>query len=207
MQATHPMRIVRLSADHAEPYRQLMLEAYELAADAFTSTPEERATEPLSWWIKRIDDPHGLSAAFGAFDGDDLVGTVALEFSAKPKTRHKALVIGMYVRPACRGTGAGKALLAAAIAHAQAQPGLLVVQLTVTQGNESAINLYKAAGFEVFGTEPMAILTPSGFKGKLHMWKSLQEFIARREQREVPDLIGKLDWDHSFNHKAERSRK
>jgi hypothetical protein len=30
-----------------------MLRAYEVAADAFTSTPEERAAEPESWWVKR----------------------------------------------------------------------------------------------------------------------------------------------------------
>ena len=36
--------------------------------------------------------------------------------------------------------------------------------------------------------------------------KALQEFIARREQRGVVELMGKLDWDESFNYKAERSR-
>jgi hypothetical protein len=35
----------------------------------------------------------------------------------------------------------------------------------------------------------------------------LQEFIARRQQRKVVDLMGKLEWDDSFNYKAERSRK
>ena len=37
--------------------------------------------------------------------------------------------------------------------------------------------------------------------------KALQEFIARREQRRVVELMGKLDWDDSFNYKAGRSRK
>jgi hypothetical protein len=37
--------------------------------------------------------------------------------------------------------------------------------------------------------------------------KALQEFIARREQRRVAELLGKLDWDDSFDYKAERSRK
>ncbi len=37
--------------------------------------------------------------------------------------------------------------------------------------------------------------------------KALQEFIARREQRRVLDLMGKLDWDPSFDYKRERSRK
>jgi Arc/MetJ family transcription regulator len=35
---------------------------------------------------------------------------------------------------------------------------------------------------------------------------ALKEFVARREQRKLADLFGKLDWDASFDHKAERSR-
>ena len=37
--------------------------------------------------------------------------------------------------------------------------------------------------------------------------KALQEFIARRQQRKLVDLMGKLEWDDSFNYKVERSRK
>jgi len=37
--------------------------------------------------------------------------------------------------------------------------------------------------------------------------KALQEFIARREQPRLLDLMGKLEWDRSFDYKAERSRK
>ena len=36
--------------------------------------------------------------------------------------------------------------------------------------------------------------------------KALQEFIARREQKKVVELMGKLEWDNSFNYKAERTR-
>jgi hypothetical protein len=42
---------------------------------------------------------------------------------------------------------------------------------------------------------------------KAAVTKALQEFIARRQQRKVVELMGKLEWDDSFNHKAERSRK
>jgi ribosomal protein S18 acetylase RimI-like enzyme len=156
-------------------YRTLMLEAYELAADAFTSTANERACESENYWIKRIADPAGISLAFGAFEGQDLIGTVALEYSAKPKTRHKALVIGMYVKPQARGRGAGGALLQAAVQHAKSHDGILLLTLTATEGNEPAINLYRTAGFEVFGTEPLAILTPSGYKAKVHMWLPLAD--------------------------------
>jgi hypothetical protein len=42
---------------------------------------------------------------------------------------------------------------------------------------------------------------------KAAVTKALQEFIARRQQRRVLDLMGKLDWDTSFDYKAERARK
>lgn len=35
---------------------------------------------------------------------------------------------------------------------------------------------------------------------------ALQELIARREQAEVLDLFGTLEWDTDFDYKAERSR-
>ena len=165
------MQIKQLTVADALQYRRLMLHAYEHEADAFTSTAEERATEPESWWVKRIADPHGLSLAFGAFDQDALVGTVALEFSAKPKTKHKALVIGMYVLAEYRGRGLSKVLLKTAIAYAESRAGVSVMTLTVTQGNQPAIAVYQAAGVEVFGIEPMAIQTPVGYKAKVHMWR------------------------------------
>lgn len=41
---------------------------------------------------------------------------------------------------------------------------------------------------------------------KAAVTRALQECIARREQRRVADLFGKLDWDSSFDYKSERSR-
>jgi GNAT superfamily N-acetyltransferase len=169
------MQIKRLTASDATQYRALMLQAYELAADAFTSTVEERAAEPDAFWIKRIGEPTGLGAVFGAFNDTALVGTVALEFSAKPKTMHKALVIGMYVVPEARGTGASRGLLAAAIDCAKAREGMRQLTLTLTEGNDPALHLYQKAGFESFGVEPAAILTPEGYKAKVHMWLRLRD--------------------------------
>ncbi len=42
---------------------------------------------------------------------------------------------------------------------------------------------------------------------KAAVTKALQEFIARRQQKRVLDLMGKLEWDRSYDYKAERSRK
>jgi ribosomal protein S18 acetylase RimI-like enzyme len=152
-----------------------MLEAYAVAADAFTTTAEERALEPESWWVKRIADPKGFGASFGAIDAGRLVGATAIEYSAKPKLKHVALIIGMYVRPSARGKGLGKALLDAAMSHASQRQGVEVVTLTVTEGNAPAIGLYRNAGFHVWGIQPMAIATPSGYKGRVHMWCTLAD--------------------------------
>ena len=35
---------------------------------------------------------------------------------------------------------------------------------------------------------------------------ALKEFIARREQRKLAELFGKLEWDTTYDYKAERSR-
>ena len=42
---------------------------------------------------------------------------------------------------------------------------------------------------------------------KAAVTRALEEFIARRGQRRLVDLMGKLEWDESFHYKAERSRR
>jgi ribosomal protein S18 acetylase RimI-like enzyme len=163
------MLINRLAASDAHRYRDLMLEAYRQASDAFTSTAEERVGEPLSWWENRISNTNGLSESFGAFVEESMVGAVALEYSAKPKTRHSALVIGMYVKSNHRGHGIARALMQAAIAAATSRPSIQILRLTVTQGNQPAASLYESLGFVAWGIEPQAIYSSAGFKGKVYM--------------------------------------
>ena len=41
---------------------------------------------------------------------------------------------------------------------------------------------------------------------KAAVTKALQEFIARRRQKRLLDLMGNLEWDSTFDYKAERAR-
>jgi len=42
---------------------------------------------------------------------------------------------------------------------------------------------------------------------KAAVTRALEEFIARRRQKRLIDLMGKLEWEDSFDYKAERSRR
>lgn len=41
---------------------------------------------------------------------------------------------------------------------------------------------------------------------KAAVTRALEEFIARREQGKLLDLFNSMDWDPSYDYKAERSR-
>lgn len=42
---------------------------------------------------------------------------------------------------------------------------------------------------------------------KAAVTRALEEFIARREQKRLAELMGKLEWDESFDYKSERTRR
>ena len=42
---------------------------------------------------------------------------------------------------------------------------------------------------------------------KAAVTRALEEFIARRKQKRLLDLMGKLEWDSAFDYKVERSRR
>ncbi|HET7549615.1 MAG TPA: type II toxin-antitoxin system VapB family antitoxin [Usitatibacter sp.] len=42
---------------------------------------------------------------------------------------------------------------------------------------------------------------------KAAVTRALEEFIARRKQKSILELMGKLEWDTSYDYKKERSRK
>ena len=41
---------------------------------------------------------------------------------------------------------------------------------------------------------------------KAAVTRALKEFIARRSQKRLVELMGKLEWDTSFDYKAERAQ-
>lgn len=176
----------RLQADDAAAHRALMLAAYAREPGAFTSTVAERASLPLAWWTQRLGPGAAMPAVWGAWDGARLVGAAGLSGSSGERSAHLATLFGMVVEPAWRGRGLGRALVQAVLAHARAQPGLRVLQLTVSDDNEAACRLYERCGFNAFGVQPMAVALDDG------------RFIAKRHMACVlPAPDWRFSWDDS----------
>ena len=174
---TATMQIRRLTQNDGADYRALRLRAFQEHPEAFTSAYEEEVLKPLAYTEQRLGSASAASY-WGAFAADlqtgqqVLVGIVGLEREQRLKNRHKAVVIGMYVAPEQARRGVGRALLAALLTAARASE-LEQVVLTVTQGNASAEQLYRDAGFTSYGMEPRAIKVGTQYFGKNLMYLSL----------------------------------
>lgn len=42
---------------------------------------------------------------------------------------------------------------------------------------------------------------------KAAVTRALEEYVARRRQKNLVELMGKLEWDEAYDYKAERSRR
>jgi RimJ/RimL family protein N-acetyltransferase len=160
--------IRRLTPADAAAFKTLRLFALEESPTAFASSHHEEKDIPVSTFAERLAFQPD-QGRFGAFDGDGLVGVVALGREGMQKLSHKAFIWGMFVHPGHRGKGLSKALLAQAIAMARSVPGIRQVNLTVNAANIAAIRLYEATGFGVFGREANAGMVDGVLHDDLHM--------------------------------------
>lgn len=167
--------IRRLGPEDLNRYKSLRDEALERHPESFTSDPHsERMRSPESYLGRLgLTEPLGGTFLLGAWMNGELVGSVACEREFKPKTRHRANIVGMYVRESQARQGIGRQLLTACIALARQAQGLEMLTLTVTASNERAVRLYEQAGFKVYGVQPHAIRIEVGprthYFDKAHM--------------------------------------
>jgi GNAT superfamily N-acetyltransferase len=88
---------------------------------------------------------HPTRAIFGAVE-PDLIGMAGIAQEEGAKSRHKARLWGVYVIPARRGLGIGRALVEAAIEFARSLDGLTHVHLAVAESGQACRGGVRAGG-------------------------------------------------------------
>lgn len=145
------LAIRRLAAADIAAYRTLRLQGLRDHPHAFGADAEDEAAWPMAAWLARVEQ----RCTFGAFIGDALVGTAALAIEPGRKHGHRGSLVGLYVAPDARGTGAGRALVMAVMDAARG--AVESVELSVAIANAPAIALYLACGFRPYAIDADAI--------------------------------------------------
>ncbi|MCM3719930.1 GNAT family N-acetyltransferase [Fictibacillus phosphorivorans] len=151
------MEIRLLTPEDAEAYWEMRLEALKNHPEAFATSYEEalERENPIEQTANRLKVDGDFT--FGAFQENSLIGSVTLVQDKITKMKHRAHIFAMYVKPEHRHSGAGNALVKAAINHAKQIPDLLKLNLTVVSSNEKAKALYSSLGFTTYGKEEKAL--------------------------------------------------
>jgi ribosomal protein S18 acetylase RimI-like enzyme len=150
VRANASIRVRLLTSADAEAYRQVRLQALQELPPAFGALPEDEPA--LSEVCKRL--PASDDRAFcGAFQAEQLIGTIRLSRYSSLNEKHRAYLAGLYVLPGYRRFGAGKALVHEALARAANAGNIRRINLTVVTRQEAAIQLYLSFGFRIYGTE------------------------------------------------------
>jgi ribosomal protein S18 acetylase RimI-like enzyme len=143
-----------LSKEDVLIYKEIRLELLKEYPMNFGSSHEEERAFPDDMWINRVEKP--TVKTLGAFDGETLIGICALAFSPRIKMKHIAEIHSMYVKQEYRNQNIGYNLIQMAFDLCK-EKDVEIVRLSVVDGNDSAINLYKKLGFVEYGIEKKTI--------------------------------------------------
>lgn len=102
----------------------------------------------------------GKRVVLGAWEGDELIGTVTLDMGTPPNQPHRAEIAKLMTRVSYRGRGVAQSLIAEAERIAVARGRTLIVLDTAVE--EGAAGLYERLGYERVGVIPGYALKPHG---------------------------------------------
>ncbi len=142
---------------------------------AFSSSPEDDKGLDIAHLEKTLsDDGRAIFAieepASGTMSANrDLIAACGIARSESPKFRHRASIWGVFVEPAYRGRGLGRAVMTAALDLARAWPGVDYVDLGASSAAPAAQRLYESLGFVAWGREPEATEVGGRRYDEVHM--------------------------------------
>ncbi len=162
------------TANDAASLRELRLEALAGSPQSFAADYETSARESVEDWVERLtknaaDDNNAICVAFAS---DRLIGMAGVSLGRWPKTRHAAMIWGVYVNPAWRGLHVAEALIQECADWSKERGGV-IVKLGVIASNAPAIRCYTRCGFNVYGVEPKVIFHNETYHDELLMVKPI----------------------------------
>lgn len=173
------IRIRELKREDADAFRALRRERLELAPRAFAESIAEHDAIPPASIAARLAASSPENFVMGAFaPAGQLVGMAGFSRSPRLKSRHKAVIWGVYVQPTWRNQGVARSLLQALFDRAHSNAGLEQILLTVAADQIAAKRLYKSVGFEVFGHEKHALKIDGSYVDEDHMVYWLKQHPA-----------------------------
>jgi ribosomal protein S18 acetylase RimI-like enzyme len=136
--------------------------------------PLPREIAAQFWQNSLAAADRGERIVLGAFDGEELVGTVTLQLAVPPNQLHRAEIAKMMTRVSHRGRGVATALMRAAEALAREHGRTLLVLDTAV--DDGASRLYEGLGFQLSGIIPDYAVKPhGGLTGTKIYWKRVEE--------------------------------
>jgi ribosomal protein S18 acetylase RimI-like enzyme len=162
------------SAEICAALSEILIETVANGGSVSFMHPLSREAAEAFWSKSLSAAERGERVILGAFDGDELIGTVTLLLDLPPNQPHRAEIAKMMTRVSHRHRGIATALLREAerlaITH---QRWLLVLD---TAEDEGAAGLYERVGFKLTGVIPNYAFKPhGGLTGTLIYWKRLAE--------------------------------
>jgi ribosomal protein S18 acetylase RimI-like enzyme len=161
------VKIRKLPADRWEQYRNLRLEALRSDPAAFGSSFEEESVLTEDEWKRR------MSNALFAVSGGTPIGMIVCLFNDRPKIRHIAEIVGVYVSANYRGEGVATEMLKHSLSLIRSHGGIVKVKLAVNPEQRAAVRLYKKAGFLVTGRTKKELMVGRRYVDMLFMEKHL----------------------------------
>ena len=173
------MLVRRLVAEDTSLFQPVRLQALQHSPEAFASSFEEEAAEPIVWFGKALGSHERGDFVLGAFEPDDtLIGIIGFHRESRAKLSHKGNIWGMYVQPEYRRRGVGKAMLAGALKRIGRLPDLRQVNICVAASNDAAVRLFEQAGFHSFGMERSARRVGDRFYDACHMQLIIERDVS-----------------------------
>ena len=154
------VRIAPLDARHRNALAALLIDTVAHGGSVSFMHPLSQADAEAFWDGSLAAAARGGRVVLGAFDGDDLVGTVTLHLDCPPNQPHRGEIAKMMTRKSHRGQGIGSALLREAERLARAHNRTLLVLDTAV--DEGATDYYAKLGYTLAGTIPDFALKPHG---------------------------------------------